>query len=131
MCQLIKISMNTGIRRTIDTYQRGEIMRTFLLSIFWITNVGNLIQLLVMVSASWIIFSGAYSFSELNVGVFIAQYVPWLLWLETLIIALLGEFGRWILALPILIIAPLKFIGGSIIGWWAYSVAKTLPVEPT
>ena len=105
-------------------------MRTFLLSIFWITNFGNIIQLLVMASASWIIFSGAYSFAELSVSVFITQYVPWLLWLKTFIIVLLGEFGRWIFAIPILIIAPLKFIGGTIIGFWAYSVAKTLPAGP-
>ena len=54
-------------------------MRTFLWTIFWFTNFGNVIQLLVMALASWIIFSGAYSFSELNVGVFITQYVPWFL----------------------------------------------------
>ncbi len=104
-------------------------MRTFLLTIFWFTNLGNVLQLLVMVSASWIIFSGAYSFSELNVNVFLTQYVPWLLWLKTFLVALLGEFGRWVLAIPILIIAPLKFIGGTIIGLWAYSVAKKMPVE--
>ena len=105
-------------------------MRTFLLTIFWVTNFGNVIQLLVIASASWIIFSGAYSFFELNVNVFITQFVPWLLWLKTLIIALLGEFGRWVLTIPILIIAPLKFIGGTIIGFWAYSVAKKIPVGP-
>ena len=105
-------------------------MRTCLLTIFWVTNLGNVIQLLVMATASWTIFSGAYSFSELNVTVFITQFVPWLLWLKTFIIALLGEFGRWVLTIPILIIAPLKFVGGTIIGFWAYSVAKKMPVGP-
>jgi hypothetical protein len=38
--------------------------------------------------------------------------------------------GRWVLAIPILVIAPLKFFGGTIIGLWAYSVAKKMPVEP-
>ena len=55
-------------------------------------------------------YSGAYSFSELSVNVFITLYVPWLLWLKTFIISLLGEFGRWVLELPMLVIAPLKFI---------------------
>lgn len=104
-------------------------MRTFLWTIFWFTNVGNVMQLLVMALASWIIFSGAYSFSELNVGVFITQYVPWFLWLKTFIIALLGDFGYWVLKIPILVIAPLKFVAGTIIGLWAYSVVKTMPVE--
>ena len=105
-------------------------MRTFLLSIFWITTVGSVIQLLVMASASWIVFSGAYSFSELSVDVFITQYLPWFVWLKAFIVALLGEFGRWVLTVPILIIATLKLIGGTIIGLWAYSAAKELPVEP-
>ena len=105
-------------------------MRTFLLTVFWFTNFGNIIQLVVMASASWIIFSGAYSFSDLSLNVFITQYVPWLLWLKTFIIVLLGEFGYWVLAIPVLIIAPLKFIGGTIIGLWAYSVAKKMPVGP-
>lgn len=51
-------------------------MRTFLLAVFWFTNLGNVVQLLAMASASWIIFSGAYSFSDLNLNVFITQYVP-------------------------------------------------------
>ena len=104
-------------------------MRTFLMTIFWVTNFGNAIGMLVMVSASWIIFSGAYSFSELNLGVFITQYVPWFLWLKTFVIALLGDFGYWVFEIPILVISPLKFITGTIIGLWAYSVAKTMPVE--
>jgi len=106
-------------------------MRTFLLTIFWVSNFGNVIQLLIMASASWIIFSGFYSFSDLNVSVFITQYVPWLLWIKTLIVALLGEFGRWVLTIPILIIAPLKFVAGTIIGLWAYSVARKMPVGST
>ena len=105
-------------------------MRKFLLAIFWITNLGNVIQLLIMVSAGWIIFSGAYSFFDLDVNVFITQYVPWLLWIKTLIVELLGDFGYWILAIPILIIAPLKLIVGTFIGLWAYSVAKDMPAGP-
>ena len=105
-------------------------MRTFLLTVFWITNFGNVIQLLIMTSAGWLIFSGDYSFFDLNVDIFFTQVVPWLLWIKTFIVALLGEFGRWILSIPILIIAPLKFIMGTIIGLWAYSVAKNMPVDP-
>ena len=105
-------------------------MRTFLLAIFWITNIGNVIQLLIMASASWIILSGAYSFSDLTLNAFITQYVPWLLWLKTLIIAVSGEFGYWVLAIPVLIIAPRKFITGIVIGLWAYSVAKKMPIGP-
>ena len=102
-------------------------MRTFLLTIFWVTNLGNVIQLLIMASASWIIFSGTYSFFDLNVDVFITQYVPLVMWIKTVIVVLFGDFGHWILAIPILIIAPLKFAVGTIIGLWAYSVAKNMP----
>lgn len=105
-------------------------MRTFLLTIFWVTNLGNVIQLLIMVTASWIVFSGAYSFSDLDVSVFITQYVPWLLWIKTLIVELFGDLGTWVLGIPILIIAPLKIVTGTIIGWWAYSVAKDMPAGP-
>ena len=105
-------------------------MRTFLLTVFWFTNFGSIIQLLIIASASWIIFSNAYSFSDLTLNAFITQYVPWLLWLKTLIIAVSGEFGYWVLAIPVLIIAPLKLIGGTVIGLWAYSVAKKMPVDP-
>ncbi len=104
-------------------------MRKFLLTIFWITNVGNVIQLLVMASASWIILSGASSFSDLDVNAYITQYVPRLLWFKTMIFEMLGNFGRWLLTIPILIIAPLKFIAGTIIGLWAYSAAQVIPVE--
>jgi len=104
-------------------------MRTFLLSVFWVTNFGNVIQTLVIASAGWIIFSGSYSFSDLNVNVFLTEYIPWLLWLKTILIALLGEFGRWVLTIPILVIAPLKFVTGTAIGLWAYSAAKNLPVR--
>lgn len=105
-------------------------MRTFLLSVFWVTTVGSVIQLLIIASGAWIIFSGAYSFSELSVNVFITQFVPWLLFLKTLIIALLGELGRWVLEIPILLIATLKLVAGTVIGLWAYSLAKAMPVEP-
>jgi len=99
-------------------------MRTFLLTIFWITNPGNVIQLLIMASASWIIFSGAYSFFDLNVNVFITQYIPIFIWIKTFIVERLGDVGHWILTIPILIIAPLKLVTGTIIGLWAYSVAN-------
>jgi len=105
-------------------------MRTFLLTIFWITNLGSAIQLLIMVSASWIVISGANTFFDLNVGVFITQYVPLLLWIKTILVQLLGDFGYWILTVPILIIAPVKLILGTIIGLWAYSVAKGIPPKP-
>ena len=105
-------------------------MRKFLLTIFWITNFSTVIWLLIMASAGWLIFSGDYSFFELNLDVCITQFVPWLLWYKTFIVALLGEFGRWMLSIPILIIAPLKIIGGTIIGLWAYSAAKNMPVDP-
>jgi len=106
-------------------------MRTFLMTIFWITNLGNVIQLLVITSAIWIIFSGTYSFFDLDVNVFITQYIPMFIWIKTLIVELLGNFGHWILTIPVLIIAPLKLVVGTIIGLWAYSVAKDLPVTPT
>ena len=105
-------------------------MRTFLLSIFWVTTVGSVIQLLVMASGGWIIFSGAYSFSELSVNVFITQFVPWLVFVKTLIVTLLGEFGRWVLEIPIILIATGKLVVGTVIGLWAYSLAKAMPVEP-
>ena len=105
-------------------------MRTFLLTVFWFTNFGSVVQLLIIASASWVIFSGASSFVELNVGVFITQYIPWLIWAKTLLIEIFGNFGRWALTIPILIIAPLKLITGTLIGVWAYTVAKAMPREP-
>ena len=83
-----------------------------------------------MVSASWFILSGANSFFDLSVDVFITQYVPWLLWIKTILVELLGDFGYWILTIPILIIAPLKLISGTIIGLWAYSIAKGMSDKP-
>lgn len=105
-------------------------MRKFLLAIFWITSLGSVIQVLIIVSASWIVFSGAYSFSDLNLNVFITQYIPILVWIKTLIVEILGDFGYWILTLPILVISPVKLVVGTIIGLWAYSVAKNMPAEP-
>ena len=105
-------------------------MRTFLLAIFWFTSLGSVIQVLIIVSASWIIFSGAYSFSDLNVNVFITQYIPMFVWIKTLIVELLGDFGYWILTIPILIIAPVKMVFGVFIGLWAYSAAQDLPAKP-
>jgi len=104
-------------------------MRTFYLTVFWITTLGSVIQLLIIVTASWIILSGAYSFSDLNVSVFITQYIPMFIWIKTLIVALLGSLGHWILTIPILIIAPLKLVLGTIIGLWAYSAAKIISAE--
>ena len=104
-------------------------MRTFLLTVFWITNIGNVIQLLVIVSVSWMIFSGHYSFFELDANTFFTQIVPWLLWLKTFIILLLGDLGRLLLGIPILIIAPLKLIFGTVIGLWAYSTAMGVPLD--
>ena len=105
-------------------------MRTFLMAVVWITNFGNFIQMLVITSALWILYNSGYSVPDLSVDVYITQYVPWLLWAKTLIVGLFGEFGRWILTIPILVIAPIKFIAGTIIGGWAYSVARKMPVGP-
>ena len=105
-------------------------MRNFLLTVFWIANIGSVIQLLIMAAAGWLIFSGHYSFCDLNVVVFVTQVAPWLHWVETVVVTLLGDFGRWILSIPIFIISPIKFMAGAIIGWWAYSRAKKMPVKP-
>ena len=91
-------------------------MRNFLLTIFWISNVGNVIQFFIMVSAGWLIVSGDYSFFELNVVIFVTQVAPWLQWIETIIVAVLGDLGVWILSIPIFIISPIKFIAGAGIG---------------
>ncbi len=105
-------------------------MRTFLMSVVWITNFGNFIQMLVISSALWILFNSGYSFADLSVNVYITHSLPWLLWVKTLLVAFLGEFGRWILTIPILLIAPIKFIAGTLIGGWAYSVARKMPRGP-
>jgi len=105
-------------------------MRTFLLTVFWISNIGNVIQLLIMATAGWLIFSQDFSFFGLNLEVFVTQVVPWLHWIETVLVALLGDFGRWVLSIPIFIISPIKFIAGALIGWWAYSTVKKMPGEP-
>jgi hypothetical protein len=105
-------------------------MRTFLLTVFWITNLGSVIQLLIIVSASWIILSGANSFFDLNVDVFITQHVPWFLWIKTILVQFLGDFGYLILTIPILIIAPVKLVLGMMISVWVYSVAKGMPDKP-
>ena len=104
-------------------------MRNFLLAIFWISNIGNVIQSLIMISAGWFIVSGDYSFLDLSVIIFVTEVAPWLQWIETILVAFLGDFGRWILSIPILIISPIKFLAGVIIGWWAYSTAKNILVE--
>lgn len=103
-------------------------MRTFLMTIFWLSNFGNVVQLLIMTSAGWLIYSGDYSFSNLNLETFVTQVAPLLHWIKTILLEVFGDFGRWVLSLPIFIISPIKFIGGVIIGWWAYSTAKKMPV---
>ena len=115
----------------VDCDERSKSMRTFLMTVFWVTNIGSVIQLLVMAIAGWVVFSGAYPFFDLNVDVFITHYAPWFLWLKALIVGLLGEFGHWVLSIPILVIAPLKLVAGTIIGLWAYSVAKNMPGGPS
>ena len=102
-------------------------MRALFLSVFWITTVGNFLQFLVIIYAGAIVLSGAYSFSDLSVNVFITQFLPWFSWLKVVIISLLGEFGRWVLEVPVLAISPLKFAGGAVIGLWAYSRAQEYP----
>lgn len=101
-------------------------MRTFLLTVFWITNLGSVLHLLIMAVAGWIILDGAYSYTDLSISVFITQYVPMLTWVKTFMVWLLADLGRWILALPVVIISPLKIVIGTVIGYWAYNRAKTL-----
>ena len=105
-------------------------MRNLLLTIFWISNVGNVVQLIVIAISSWLLFSGAYTFSELDIDEFLTEIVPWLLWVKTLLIAVFGMFGEWILGLPTLIIAPFKFVFGIFIGVWAYTAAQNLRAQP-
>ena len=103
-------------------------MRTLLISLFWMTNVGSVLQLLIMLSGFWIILGDAHSFVSLSVGTFITAYVPQVAWIKTVIVWLLGDVGRWILGLPILLVAPVKILIGSLIGYWAYSRARALAV---
>ena len=105
-------------------------MRTFLMTVFWVTNIGAVIQFLVIGASIWIISIGDYSFSGLTGEVFITQYVPWLLWIKTLVLALFGSLGYWILSIPVLVIACIKFVGGLLIGVWAYITAQNIPVKP-
>jgi len=100
------------------------------LTIFWITSLGSIVQLVIMALASWLIFSGVHSFSDLNFDVFITQYVPIFIWVKGFLVALLGDIGRWILSIPVLILGPVKLVLGIIIGQWAYSAAKSMPVKP-
>lgn len=104
-------------------------MRTFLLTMFWLSNLGNVIQFLIMATAACLIFSGDYSFSNLTLDVFVTQFAPWLVWVKTILVTLLGEIGSRILSIPVLVLSPIKFIAGIIIGWWAYSTAKRIPVD--
>jgi hypothetical protein len=100
------------------------------MTIFWLSNIINVFGLLIMAWAGWLIFSGVYSFFELNIGIFITQVVPWFQWMEAVIFAPLGDFGRWILSIPVLVHSPIKFIAGVFISWWAYSTAKNMSSEP-
>ena len=106
-----------------------ETKRKLLVAIVWVTSLGGVIQLLIIASASWISLSGAYSVSELSMGVFITQYVPWLLWLKTIVVEVLGGFGYWLLGLPILFLSLFKFTTGTAIGLWAYFVLKDMAAE--
>jgi len=105
-------------------------MHSFLIAVVWITSVGSVLQFLVMLSASWMVFAGHYSFFELDVTTFISQVVPWLYWIKTFMIALLGDLGELILTIPILIITPIKFVAGLAIGIWAYRSAKRISATP-
>lgn len=100
------------------------------MTIFWLSTIGNAIQLIIMAVAGWHIAAGDYSFFELNVGVFVTQIASWFHWVKTLLIEVFGDFGVWVLSIPILIIAPLKFVAGVLIGWWAYSAARKIPINP-
>jgi len=102
-------------------------MRTLLMTIFWISCVGNVCQLLIFVSAAGLVFTGVYSVFDLNFDVFLTLVAPWLHWVKSILTYLFGEFGVWILSFPVMVISPIKFILGVIIGWWAYSTAKTIP----
>ena len=124
-----KIGTTTTDRHTINT-ERSKVMRRFLLTLFWFCTFANVVQLLVMTSAGWFIISGNYSFANLSLDVFVTEIAPWLLWMKTILVALLGDFGRWVLSVPVFIISPIKFVAGIIIGWWAYSAAKKIPLEP-
>ena len=118
-------------RRASEIVQGSETLRTFLLSVFWISTFGSVVQLLILFSACWIIFSGAYSFSELNFDVFLTQYIPMFLWIKALIVTLLGNVGHWVLTIPVLVISPFKLVAGTIIGLWAFSAAKKIPATST
>ena len=106
-------------------------MRTLLLTVFWVSNAGSLIHLLILIAAAWIVLGGAHSPAELSVNVFITQYVPQVTWIKTLIVWLLGDIGRWILALPVLVVSPIKMLIGTLIGYWAYSKAKSVDAKAT
>ena len=104
-------------------------MRTFLMAVFWVSNISAVIQFLVIVTSIWIISNGDYSFAGLTGEVFITQYVPWLLWIKTLVLALFDSLGYWFLSIPVLVIACIKFVGGLLIGVWAYITAQNIPAE--
>ena len=105
-------------------------MRNFLLSILWMSIIGNAIQFLIMATATWQIISGSYSFSDLTLEVYVTQLAPWLSWIKTVLAAMLGDLGSAILTLPIFVISPMKFVAGLVIGWWANTELKNLSTEP-
>ncbi|MFK7967530.1 MAG: hypothetical protein AB8C46_26515 [Burkholderiaceae bacterium] len=96
-------------------------MRICLHTVFWVSNLGTLVHLSIIIAAGLIVYGGSSSFSELSLGVFTSQYYPWLSWIKAVLSTLLGGLGLWILGLPILVISPLKIIAGALIGFWAYS----------
>ena len=99
----------------------------FLLSVYWMAIVGSIAQSIVILASIWILSTSSYSFFELDVNVFFTEFFPMFLWVKTFIIFVLGDVGSLILTLPMLIVAPLKLVLGLVIGYWAYSVADTIP----
>ena len=104
-------------------------MRNFLLTIFWLLNIGSVVQLAVIVSALWAVYSGLYSFSSLDVSAFVTEMIPRLTWLKDFLVSILGDLGHWVLALPILFVAPMKLLGDTLIGVWIYTAARNMPAE--
>lgn len=105
-------------------------MRTFYLSVFWGSNVGSVVQLMVIATAGTLVVTGSHTFQDLTVLVFVTVIAPWLEWIRTLFITLFGDFGRWLLTLPILIVSPLRLVVGILIGLWAYNAANSIPAGP-
>ena len=104
-------------------------MRTFLMTVFWITNVGSVLQLLAIALASWLVLSSVHTFFEFDGHLLSQEYLPAFPWVRLMILAIWGELGDWMLAVPVLVIAPLQLVFGSLIGFWAYNAARGMPVH--